>query len=268
MHCPDRSAFRVIELEETGSTNSYLKQLSLDGEIAEFTVVTTEGQTAGRGQRGNYWESEPGKNLTFSLLVRPVFLEAREQFRISQIVSLSIKEELDRHATGFSIKWPNDIYWNDRKICGILIENSLSGTVISECIIGAGINLNQRRFESPAPNPVSLVQITGREQSRREFLDGVLKRIETYYEALKTGNCEAVIGAYIRALYRRRGFHPYEDSRGKFRAEIIGVNPDGTLLLGDEEGGVRNYAFKEVAFLPDDPAAGKACAQAGEYWSL
>lgn len=256
-HSPELPGFRIIGLEEAGSTNSCLKQLCLEREVEEFTVITVENQTAGRGQRGNYWESEPGKNLTFSLLVRPGFLEAREQFLISQIVSLSIKEELDRFGDGFTVKWPNDIYWNDLKICGILIENNLSGREISESIIGAGVNLNQHSFSSPAPNPVSLVRITGREHSRREFLNNVLVRFADYYRELREGNRTQITEAYDRSLYRRHGYHAYEDSKGPFRAAVAGVNPDGILLLRDTEGAIRNYAFKEVAFIPDPPGIEK-----------
>ena len=248
---PEQSGFRIIGLKEAGSTNSCLKQLCREREVEEFTVLTVENQTAGRGQRGNCWESEPGKNLTFSLLVRPVFLEAREQFLISQIISLSIKEELDRFGEGFTVKWPNDIYWNDLKICGILIENNLSGTVISESIIGACVNLNQHCFSSPAPNPVSLAGITGREHSRGEFLNNILVRFADYYRELRDGNRRQITAAYDRSLYRRCGFHAYEDSNGRFRAAITGVNPDGVLVLRDTEGVSRRYAFKEVAFVSD-----------------
>lgn len=248
---PDLFGFRIIELEETGSTNSYLKQLCISREVEAFTVVTTESQTAGRGQRGNFWESEPGKNLTFSLLIRPGFLPAGKQFLISQIISLSIKEELDCYERGFSIKWPNDIYWNDCKICGILIENNLSGSQISESILGAGINLNQKHFKSSAPNPISLTQITGLEYDRKQFLTNVLRRLKSYYEELRNGHPENITANYHQSLYRKNGFHAYEDQEGKFKAEIIRTDPDGMLVLRDTESKIRNYAFKEVVFIPD-----------------
>ena len=115
----------LIILPETDSTNNYLTQLCNEQQSAvrEFTTVIAERQTAGKGQRGNSWESEDCRNITFSFVLYPTFIEARRQFILSQIVSLSIKEELDQWTEGISIKWPNDIYWNEKKICGILIEN-------------------------------------------------------------------------------------------------------------------------------------------------
>ena len=157
--CPDTFPFPLVALDETASTNQYLSQLcnQLQESVAELTTVTAEFQTAGKGQRGNTWEAEEGKNLLFSFVLYPSFLEARRQFILSQIVSLAIKEELSRWSDEITIKWPNDIYWKDKKICGILIENDLSGHHIRRSIAGIGININQEVFNSDAPNPVSLV---------------------------------------------------------------------------------------------------------------
>ena len=150
----------LIHINETNSTNNYLQSLCSEQKVEELTVVVADFQTSGRGQRGNSWESDPGKNLLFSTVIFPEFLEARRQFLISQIISLAIKEELDTYTTDISIKWPNDIYWKEKKICGMLIENDLMGRNISQSIIGIGININQEIFHSSAPNPVSLLQIT------------------------------------------------------------------------------------------------------------
>ena len=161
--CPDTFPFPLVALDETASTNQYLSQLcnQLQESVAELTTVTAEFQTAGKGQRGNTWEAEEGKNLLFSFVLYPSFLEARRQFILSQIVSLAIKEELSRWSDEITIKWPNDIYWKDKKICGILIENDLSGHHIRRSIAGIGININQEVFNSDAPNPFSLKQIPG-----------------------------------------------------------------------------------------------------------
>ena len=158
----------LIILPETDSTNNYLTQLCNEQQSAvrEFTTVIAERQTAGKGQRGNSWESEDCRNITFSFVLYPTFIEARRQFILSQIVSLSIKEELDQWTEGISIKWPNDIYWNEKKICGILIENDLSGHHIGRSISGIGVNINQDVFRSNAPNPISLKQITGKDHDR------------------------------------------------------------------------------------------------------
>ena len=168
--CPETFPYPLIVLDETDSTNRYISQLCNNPQkaVAELTTVSAEFQTAGKGQRGNSWEAEKEKNLLFSFVLYPTFLEARCQFILSQIISLSIKEELDRWSDEITIKWPNDIYWRDKKICGILIENDLSGHFIGRCISGVGININQKEFHSDAPNPVSLKQITGKEHNRHE----------------------------------------------------------------------------------------------------
>ena len=170
MLSPDLFPVPLIHISETNSTNSYLQNFCAKEKTEEFTTVAADYQTSGRGQRGNSWESEPHKNLLFSFVLFPEFLEARRQFLISQIVSLAIKEELDTYTDDVSIKWPNDIYWKEKKICGILIENDLIGRNISRSIAGIGININQEEFHSPAPNPVSLYQITGKQYDIYEVL--------------------------------------------------------------------------------------------------
>lgn len=249
--CLKLPPFDLLELAETDSTNSFLKRLCEKKSVNEFTVVTTECQSAGRGQRGNYWESETGSNLTFSLLTRPSFLAIKEQFLISQIISLSIKEELDQYEKNFSIKWPNDIYWKEYKIGGILIENNLTDDSISESIIGVGININQPVFNSLAPNPVSLIQITGTPHNRRTILRNILQRFGLYYEALKSKNTENIIQSYHAALFRKEDYHPYEDKDGRFFAKIIRTEPQGFLVLLDSGGKERSYAFKAISFLPE-----------------
>ena len=208
---------------------------------------------SGKGQRGNTWEADKGKNLLFSFVLYPTFLEARRQFILSQIVSLSIKEELDRWSDEITIKWPNDIYWRDKKICGILIENDLSGHFIGRSISGIGININQDEFHSDAPNPVSLKQITGQEHDRYEILSHILKRVQIYYNGLQTEDGSTytaeIAARYARSLFRRRGFHPYEDADGRFSARLLRVEQDGRFVLEDENGKEREYLFKEVQYI-------------------
>lgn len=252
--CPETFPYLLIALQKTDSTSQHLTRLcNNDREpIVEFTTVTAEFQTAGKGQRGNTWESEEGKNLLFSFVLYPTFLEARRQFILSQVVSLAIKEELSRWSNEITIKWPNDIYWKDRKICGILIENDLCGHAISRSISGIGININQEEFHSDAPNPVSLKQITGKEHDRMEILTNVLRRIEIYYKGLQLEDfstySEEIATRYARSLYRRRGYHPYEDADGCFLARLLRVEPDGRFVLEDESGKEREYLFKEVQY--------------------
>ena len=199
-------------------------------------------QTAGRGQGTNTWESERGKNLTFSILLHPVDLPANRQFLLSMQVSLAICEALSEHIGDLSIKWPNDIYWRNAKIAGILIENRLQGQVIRDSIVGVGLNVNQRQFQSDAPNPISLWQICEHETDREQLLKDILAALDRLLG-------QEVREQYLSMLYRRKGFHPYVDKDGAFMAELEDVEDDGHLLLCDDSGGRRRYAFKEVTFI-------------------
>jgi BirA family biotin operon repressor/biotin-[acetyl-CoA-carboxylase] ligase len=239
----------VIHLAETDSTNSYLNALSVREKQEEFTVVFADLQTAGKGQRGNGWEAEPGKNLLFSMVMYPVFLKPQRQFLLSQVIALAVKEELDTFSSGFSIKWPNDIYWREKKICGILIENDLLGNTIGKSIAGIGLNVNQEQFRSSAPNPVSLWQITGKPQRIDHILGHIIDRIIENYTLLKEEKTDLLISRYHNALFRKEGMHRYRDCSGYFTASIVCVKPEGTLILKDEKGNNRAFAFKEVQYV-------------------
>ena len=240
----------LIHISETNSTNSYLQTLcSKQQEVAEFTTVVADFQTSGRGRRGNSWESEPGKNLLFSFVLFPEFLEARRQFLISQVMSLAIKEELDSYTDDISIKWPNDIYWKNKKICGMLIENDLMGRTIRQSISGIGINVNQEAFHSSAPNPVSLQQITGKQYEIFGILRNIMLRVQSYYELLRNDDTEFIANRYEKALFRKEGMHRYKDPDGEFFARIVCVEPEGRLILEDETLRKRGYMFKEVEYL-------------------
>ena len=189
------------------------------------------------------------QNLLFSFVIFPVFLEAKQQFLISQIVSLAIKEELDTYTTDISIKWPNDIYWKDKKICGMLIENDLMGRNISQSIAGVGININQEVFHSSAPNPVSLFQITGKQYDIFNILEHIMLRIQIYYDLLQKNNTALITAQYERSLFRKEGMYRYKDVNGEFMANIVCVEPEGRLILEDETQTKRGYMFKEVEYL-------------------
>lgn len=240
--------WHIIKLQETRSTNTYLDSIDTECPQQEGCVVTTHTQSAGRGQRGNSWEAEPGKNLTFSYLLRPEGVAPQEQFILSQAVSLAVVDVLSRYAHGFSVKWPNDIYYHDSKIAGILIEHNLSGMSISRTIVGIGLNINQQQFISDAPNPISLQQITGREYDLDAMLAEVLEATTIRY-AQCVGDRKQLQLDYVAALYRKDGFYPYRDAHEEFMATIREVQPDGYLVLCDTEGRVRQYAFKEVSFI-------------------
>ena len=233
--------------ENTESTNNLLKELSLKEKLPEGYLVYTDFQTAGKGQPGNSWESENGKNLLFSILIYPHNILITEQFILSQITSLAIKKVLDNYTGDITIKWPNDIYWKEKKICGILIENSLLRDKIDKCIIGIGLNINQEVFDSNAPNPVSLKQITGKETDRDKILLNIHHQLITLY---KNTDIENIQQKYHHNLYRKEGFHPYTDATTKenFLARIEKVEPDGKLILITEKGERKEYYFKEVIY--------------------
>ena len=238
----------IIRLEETDSTNTYLRQHASQME-AWMTVVTAEYQTAGRGQGVHTWESNRSENLLFSVLTHPVMVPVRSQFLLSEAGALALKEVLDGYTDGITLKWPNDIYWNDCKLSGTLIETSIGGGRIKNCVFGIGLNVNQKTFESDAPNPVSLAQILGHDIDREQLFKQIVAAFEKYYRMLENGQYDAISALYHEALYRRQGFYMYEDGDGRFEGAIVEVGDDGLLVLRDRDGRFREYEFREVKFV-------------------
>lgn len=239
----------IIWVDEAASTNSLLA--SRCSGLPHGAVIAARRQTAGRGQRGNSWESEPGANLTFSMLLRPKTIMAVAQFELSMIVALGVCDALSA-ASGleFHVKWPNDIYAGDKKICGILIENSLEGRRIGRSIAGIGINVNQREFLSDAPNPVSLIGLTGKEFNLETLLSAVCSSIFDRFEAYEADPTpESLVAEYRSRLWRGEGFHFWTDAATglDFEAEIADVAVNGLLTLSDRQNKQHVYAFKEVA---------------------
>jgi BirA family biotin operon repressor/biotin-[acetyl-CoA-carboxylase] ligase len=239
----------IIPVETVASTNSYLKELAHKQILEEGTVIVARNQTEGRGQRGNTWESEAGKNTTCSILLYPSFLPVQRVFLLSEAIGLGVKETLDAYTDGISLKWPNDVYHQERKIAGILIENELTGNEYNLSVVGIGVNINQEHFISKAPNPVSLKQITGKEWDTEALLKELVRNILCRYERLRDGDTEALIRMYHEALYRNTGFHPYEDKEGIFYARFDRVSDDGYLHLITDRNEKRNYAFKTIRFM-------------------
>ena len=246
-----------IHLDSVRSTNTYLAQ-NATGAV-HGTVVYADRQTAGRGQRGNTWESQDFRNITMSMLLRPSRIKPCCQFWLSEAVALAVVHTLDRYiAEGVSIKWPNDIYWHDKKICGILVEHSLAGGKIEHTIAGIGLNVNQDRFLSDAPNPVSLQQILGCDTPLPDVLhtlsEELLRLVDTLPESAETMHAE-----FLNRLYRRIGLHTYRNVNERpadrlaagetFRAEIADVAPDGILTLRLPDRRTPRFAFKEVEFV-------------------
>lgn len=236
-------------MPECASTSAELARMA---DAPAGTTVATHCQTAGRGQRGNSWEAEPGHNLTFSVLLRPETIPAARQFELSMLVALAVADTVSGLLEGtdapeVTVKWPNDIYIGDSKVCGMLIENSLRGRNIEHSIAGIGVNINQRRFVSDAPNPVSVICYTGREIMLEPLLDELCTRIVHDVEAYTGTPADAasLLERYRSRLWRGYGIHPFRTPDGeRFEAAIESIAPDGTLTLSNG----RSFAFKEVIF--------------------
>ncbi len=239
-------------LPELDTAMNYIREEEVFSRPAEFALVTTDYQTRGHGQKGTTWESARGENLLFAFRFRPEGVKASHQFLISEVVSLAVMKALSKmmKGGGLTVKWPNDIYFDDRKICGMLIEHNLRGADIATTVIGIGINVCQSQFLGDAPNPVSVKQITKGNPDRAAVLRNFLKYFTELYALLKAGDYDKIHRAYLQSLYRRDGsLHPFRDAAGDFLATIVDVQPNGILLLRDEAGTTRSYAFKEVRFL-------------------
>ena len=251
-----RNKHKIIHLSQTTSTNSYAKKYMEKHQAGEGTIIVAHEQTSGRGYGKNTWESEPGKNLTFSLILYPSFMKASNFFRISQFVSLGLVDVLEKHLSeGISIKWPNDIYYKDDKISGILIENSILGNKIESSVIGIGLNVNQEAF-AHAPNPVSLKQITGKEYDLEILLDELFSAILSRYEPLKNGKGDKIHQDYTRQLYRFNKYHYFKTvanhaGKKRFRARIVNVSSDGKMELQAQNGQKMHFGFKEVEYEVD-----------------
>ncbi len=242
---------QYIQYDNLASTNEELKRLLKQKQFKEGTVVITNYQNAGKGQAGNSWESEKDKNLTLSLLLRPHFIEPANQFYISKMVSLALIDTIREFLCGITIKWPNDIYIGDKKVAGILIENSIMGPHIDYCIVGIGLNVNQTEFVSDAPNPISLKQLGQFDYDLEKVKSSLIKHLQKRYKQLQEENEDEINKSYFGLLYRNIGKHPFKDEDGIFRASIKGVNELGMLTLKDDEGQYREYAFKELEFLKE-----------------
>lgn len=223
-------------IKSTNSTNSLMKEMLAKGEWPEGEYFVYAGyQTAGRGQTGNSWESEADKNLLCSILLPP----DKDLYFLNIAVGVAILRVIGED---FTIKWPNDIYYGDKKVAGILVENAILGNEVKYSIAGIGLNVNQTTFVSDAPNPISLKQITGKEYD----IDALMQQV--YAKVQETLN-EDVWEEYKAHLYRRDGFWKYEDQNGIFEARIIDVLPTGEIVLCDRNGQNRTYGFKQIKYI-------------------
>lgn len=248
----------ILHLDNIDSTNSYVAANA--DRLAHGDAVEASQQTAGRGQRGNSWESEPGANVTMSVILRPsevgVLIHAARSFPLSEAVALAVAdvviECLPSHLVDkVAIKWPNDIYVADKKIAGILIENTLAGPMISRSIVGLGLNVNQRRFFSDAPNPVSLIQLSGDENVPSKLVVRILDRLMERFELISDAP-DRLHSEYMNRLWRGVGLHQFIDAQTdeRFLAEVVSIESSGHIQLRlHPDGQRRTYAFKEIVWL-------------------
>ena len=240
---------RFIHLKETDSTNQFLKTITENEELPSGSIVFADFQIAGRGQRGNTWESEAGKNLLFSILFRPSNVPANMPFVISEMISLSVKYTLDKYLPDIFVKWPNDIYHKEKKIAGILIENTIQQEKVIQSIVGIGININQTEFRSDAPNPISMAKITGHTFEIPAIMEDFHQKFATQSQRLNDNCFEHIHTEYLNSIYRKEGFHKYRDATDLFEASIHDIEPTGHLILKQKDGTYSQYTFKEVSYV-------------------
>lgn len=241
----------MIKLNSVGSTNDFARECLRDGyDATTMTCVVADEQTKGRGQEGNVWESEAGKNLTFSLILKPRSVDVADQFFISMAASLAIHSTLSTIVNEVSIKWPNDIYVGNRKIAGILIENTILGQNIESSIIGVGVNVNQQAFSTWIPNPCSLISITGKTHDRDELLDSMVRAFGHQLGTVYHGQFDVLKKEYLSQLYRFETPSAYKVNGEVIEGVIKGVNHFGMLqLMHLKTNEIHEYAFKEIEYL-------------------
>jgi len=236
----------IIELKEISSTNDYALELARTKLVPEFTVIRADFQTKGRGQIGNHWVADNGKNLLFSVILHPTHIAANNQFILSQCVSLALFRTVSLFCDDVAIKWPNDLYVGNKKIAGILIENLLNGKHIASSIIGIGLNVNQEDFIG-AENPISLKNIIHKEFNINKLLLLFLKELDSIYSQIPQNN-KTIQDEYLNHLYLKNRQAPFKDKDGLFTGTISSVAENGQLHIIDEQGKERAYYFKEVEY--------------------
>ena len=239
----------IIFFEELPSTNTYAASLIRKKQIAEGTIIRAAFQSSGRGQMGNQWESEAGKKLLISIILYPSGIEPSDQFLLSMMVSLGISDFLGGEISDCKIKWPNDIYVNNDKIAGILIENSIMENAIVNSVAGIGLNINQREFLTSAPNPVSMSLLTDREYDLEICLRQLCSAIDKRYFQLVSGNQTEMRSNYISQLFRHNEWSDFRDKAGTFTGRILSVRDDGALKIERKDGDILHYSFREVDFI-------------------
>jgi len=247
---PARTHFigqNLIYVPECHSTNTLLSELNDNSPSPDGTILITDHQIAGRGQRGNSWEAEKGKNLTFSVLLRPDFLPPADQFQLNMAISLAVAAALQFDLSPpIKLKWPNDIWILDRKLGGILIENQIQGQTLIASIVGIGLNINQENFSNP--NAISLYQISRSFLDLQVVLDRLAFSLETEYHELKSARFTDLKKRYLASLYKFGEPHRFQARGETFVGSIIDVDGNGRLYI-EKAGSTRAFAHQEVKFM-------------------
>jgi len=242
--------FDVIYLERTESTNSYAKQLLKESRAKEGTVILAYEQFSGRGLGDNSWHSQQGMNLTFSLILEPLFLTPVKQFILNKAIAFAVSDSVRKllpSGINAPIKWPNDIYVGNRKIGGILIEHNLMGASIKNSVIGIGINLNQAEFPASLPNPVSLRQLTGKEYETKLLLGDICENISRVYSGIQKGESAQIEIDYNASLLGFERELEFTSAGSSFKGRIMGVDDLGRLSVMTADGVVRAYNHGEIS---------------------
>jgi BirA family biotin operon repressor/biotin-[acetyl-CoA-carboxylase] ligase len=234
-------------LSECHSTNDKAFELIRSGSAGQGSVVVCANQTRGKGQRGNAWESEPGQNLTFSLVLTPHFLDVSEQFFLNMVISNAIRKMLQDYLPDLKVKWPNDLVLPGKgKIGGILIENLLSAGSWEYAVVGIGLNINQRSFAEP--RATSLALVTGGQFDLQELLRLLIVQIEQGYISLRKNKTEDIVKDYLHHLFLKDQWAWFKDRGGILEGKISGVSRQGKLEMTLKDGTTRQYDLKEISF--------------------
>lgn len=237
----------LVYVPECHSTNTLASDLCQRASTVEGTVIITDNQTKGRGQRGNSWVSDAHQNLTFSMILKPAFLKPADQFNLTITISLALRDFLTQRLSSIvKIKWPNDIMVDGKKVCGILIENTLAGDAIQYSIAGIGLNVNQHSFL--IETATSMKEVAGHDFKLQDEFEGLLQFLENRYLQLRSGKIEVLKSDYLSSLYGRGELRKFDDAMGEFDGVIKGITQQGKLII-ETQSGIKSYDLKEIRFI-------------------
>lgn len=240
---------KIIHLKKCTSTNTIALEILRSKDLDEGVVIITNEQIAGRGQVGNKWESEPHKNINMSIVLKPFFLKPKDIFILNMLISNSIHSILLKYLDSkLTVKWPNDIYYKDKKLVGILIENIIVGNNIKASVIGIGVNVNQIKFNYK--KATSILLESNKIIDLKIIRDDLINQIISDYNKFRYEfNRSSIKSIYLENLYRKTGSHLFKDKNSVFLGKIKDINESGKLVIKNSEGNLKNYATKEIEFV-------------------